>query len=355
MQYNHKTENFLPYKTVEGDYPVRLDANESFLEPNARILQKLEDIVKTVPFNRYPDAKASEVCKAFADYYGVPAENVTAGNGSDELIFVIMSAFLEKWDRFITLSPDFSMYSLYGKLVEGREINLRKDAQFQVDVDALIATAKQLEAKLLIFSNPCNPTSLGLEREAVRRILRKVDALVVLDEAYMDFWDQSLLTEFADYENLIILRTCSKALGMAAIRLGFAVANTKITKILRAAKSPYNVNALTQAVGKALFADKVFLRENTLRLIQAREMLYASLLDLQDRFPGCFTVLRPRTNFVVLQTPAAPVLFECLKDEGILVRQINNTLRITVGSAQENQQLMDALKKIWTTREALAR
>ena len=115
---------------------------------------------------------------------------------------------------------------------------MEKNADFTIDPQRVIDTARREGARLIVFSNPCNPTSVGLSADDARKIIRGTDALVVLDEAYMDFWDQSLLREAAQYDNLIILRTCSKAIGLAGIRLGFAVANEMLTRVIRSVKSP---------------------------------------------------------------------------------------------------------------------
>ena len=233
-----KTEALTPYDPVEGEYRVRLDANESFLLPTDTDREKMARAAAEAALNRYPDPLATRLCEAFAARYQVKPALVTAGNGSDELISIILSTFLQKGEKVLTLSPDFSMYAFYTSITETPCITLPKKPDMTVDVTAVIDTIRREGVRLLIFSNPCNPTSVGLPRDGVRRLLRETDALVVLDEAYMDFWDQSMLGEVEAYDNLILLRTCSKALGMAALRVGFAVANPTLTGIIRAAKSP---------------------------------------------------------------------------------------------------------------------
>ncbi|MDR1892987.1 MAG: aminotransferase class I/II-fold pyridoxal phosphate-dependent enzyme, partial [Oscillospiraceae bacterium] len=231
-----KLRTLAPYAPPSGDFPIRLDAKESFISVPADIKAKMLDAAGGVLFNRYPDPMAARVCESFAAYYGINPENVAAGNGSDDLISVITNAFLKKGGRLLTLSPDFSMYPFYGHIAEAKLEVMQKKACLSIDVDALMYRAG--ECDMLIFSNPCNPTSLGLRREDVRKIITGTNALVVLDEAYMDFWDQSLLGEINEFNNLIILRTCSKMIGLAALRLGFAVANKTLITAVKAAKSP---------------------------------------------------------------------------------------------------------------------
>ena len=342
-----KASSLQPYDPVEGSYAVRLDANESYLLPDAATKAAMSAAVAALDFNRYPDPLATDACRAFANMYGVSPDLLTAGNGSDELISVILSTFLQKGEAMMVLMPDFSMYKFYTHITENRCVVYEKDADLQIDVDAVLQQAAAEDVRLIIFSNPCNPTSVGLDRESVRRLINGTDALVVLDEAYMDFWDQSLLGEVAQYDNLIILRTASKALGMAAVHLGFAVANRNLTGILRAAKSPYNVNAATQVLAAVALADPDYQRRCAETLIAARESLTAGLQPLLDA--GKLTRMYPScTNFVLVELPEARRVFETLKtDYSIVVRCFgDNRLRITAGSPAQNAALLAALNEI---------
>ena len=163
-------------------------------------------------------------------------------------------------------------------------LDVYKRQDLTIDVDEVIAKAQAENVKMIVFSNPCNPTSLGLPREEVRRLIRSVDALVVLDEAYMDFWDQSLLGEVEDYDNLIILRTCSKAIGAAALRLGFAVAAPRLTRVLRAVKSPYNVNSLSQAIGTLVLGEREWEAGARAQIVDSRRALQSFLARVQEEF-----------------------------------------------------------------------
>lgn len=227
-----------PYDCSEGVYRVHMDANESFLLPTEADRMKMARLRPTWRSTATPTHWPRDLCAAFASLYKVKPELVTAGNGSDELISVILSTFLQKGEKVLTVAPDFSMYRFYTAITETPCVTLDKGEELRIDPEKVIRTIREEKIRLFIFSNPCNPTSLGLKREDVRRIITETDALIVLDEAYMDFWDQSLLDEAEGYDNLIILRTGSKALGLAALRVGFAVANRRLTGILRAANPP---------------------------------------------------------------------------------------------------------------------
>lgn len=337
-----KAASLTPYDPIAGEYPFRLDANESFLLPTPEDREKMAAAAAATAFNRYPDPLASAPCAAFAKLYDVSPALVTAGNGSDELISVILSTFLQKGEKVLTLSPDFSMYRFYTEITENPCLVLAKGADLRVDVDRVIDTIVREGVRLCIFSNPCNPTSLGLPREEVRRLIRGTDALVVLDEAYMDFYDQSLLPEAGEYDNLIVLRTCSKALGLAALRLGFAVCNERLTGILRAAKSPYNVNAVTQAMAAVVLQNRMYRETYVQDILRSRRELESGLRALRTG-----TVYPSDTNFVLWELPHAGEVFERLKAAGIVVRCFpENRLRITAGTPAENAALLRSLPQI---------
>lgn len=343
---SEKTAALQPYDPTAGTYRIRLDANESFLLPTETDRDKMAQAVAELDFNRYPDPLCTAPCRAFATLYGVDDAMVTAGNGSDELISVIMSTFLQKGEKVLTVDPDFSMYRFYTAITENPCVTLQKRDDLTVDVDAVINTINEQKIRLFIFSNPCNPTSLGIDRAAVRRILNETAALIVLDEAYMDFWDQSMLGEVAEYDNLIILRTASKALGMAAVRLGFAVANPTLTGILRAAKSPYNVNAATQAIATIALSNPLYKEVYIDLLIESRKQLYKGMQMLLEK--GYIRkVYESCTNFVLVEVDDARYFWEEMADFGIVVRCFgNDRLRITAGKEAENKEVIAAIASI---------
>ena len=341
-----KVQGLTPYAPLSGQYRIRLDANESYFTPDAMMMERFAKELARLDLNRYPDPYAVEACKAFAEFYGVPESSVTAGNGSDELIGIICGSLLQKGDKLLTFSPDFSMYQFYGEIYELETLALSKGDSLQLDVDEAIRFIQENGVSAVIFSNPCNPTSLGLSREKVRKLIRSTEALVVLDEAYMDFWDQSMLPETQQYDNLIVLKTCSKAIGMAAIRLGFAVAKPTLTLALRAVKSPYNVNSMTQLFGAQVLGCKEYLDWCCKALVKSREALQQGLEGLAARFPALKQVYPSCTNFVFVRCSAANTIQTALAERSIAVRCFDGYLRITAGSSEENAAFLAALTEI---------
>lgn len=342
-QLNDKIINLVPYEPISGTYKIRLDANECPTTLPDDIRDEIKAGLDAFDFNRYPDPMATALVHSFSEYYGLDPAFVTAGNGSDELIFLIESAFLEKGDKMLVVSPDFSMYQFYSSICEVECESFIKNDALDIDVDALIDKVNRDDIKLLLFSNPCNPTGRGITAEQARKLVTSVNALVILDEAYMDFWDQSLLGEVGQYSNLIIFRTASKAIGSAALRLGFAVANETISRAVKAVKSPYNVNSFSQMAGTIVYRHKEMLENRLKALVKNRETLYNGLLELSKN--SDFVVYESVANFVFVKTGYAKEIFEYLKERSIVIRLMGGYLRVTAGTGEEVAAVLNSIKE----------
>ena len=345
-ELNDKIKNLVPYEPVSGNYDIRLDANECAVNYTPELFDMVHSAVDKLDFNRYPDPSCIELRKSFAKFYGIDYKNVTVGNGSDELIYLIESAFLQKGEKMLAASPDFSMYEFYANISENPCVKFFKNRELNIDVDSLIETVNKEDIKLLIFSNPCNPTGQGISRQNCVKLLNSVNALTVLDEAYMDFWDddESLIKDVNSYDNLIVLRTASKAMGSAALRLGFAAANENISRALAAVKSPYNVNSFSQAVATELYKNKNFLINRMNSIVENTKFLYNELLRVGGGSDD-FRVYPTKTNFVFVKTSFGKELWEYLKDNSIAIRYMGEFIRITSGTRAENSMVIKAIEK----------
>lgn len=345
FQLNDKVKNLTPYEPISGTYEIRLDANESFLTFPENIENEMVEALKSSALNRYPDPNATKLVEGFSKYFGVNPECVTAGNGSDEIISVIMNAFLQKGDKILTLEPDFSMYRFYAEIAECESVKYQKNDNLDVNIDDVISLANAENVRIVIFSNPCNPTSRIVTKDDVRKLIKSTDALVVLDEAYMDFAeDESLLGEFENYDNLIILKTCSKALCSAALRLGFAVSNKTLTNVIRAVKSPYNVNSVSQALGEVLFSHPDYIDDCIKTVVDSRKELYSRILEIKsDKIEKTYET---HTNFVFMKVKNAKQVFEKMKENSIIIRNMGDYLRITAGTKYENEKMLETFKKV---------
>ncbi len=328
---------------------IRLDSNESCFDTQGVLREEIMRALEGVAFNRYPDPTAHGMINAFAGYYGADADMVTPGNGSDELISLILTSLFEKGDTVLTLSPDFSMYAFYGRIAELKVTSLPKDDDFKINIGKVVEQCSGSDIKAVIFSNPCNPTSLGVRRQDVLRLVKSVSCLCIVDEAYMDFWDESVIGDVKDYDNLIVLKTCSKNMGLASLRCGFAVADREITRILRAVRSPYNVNGLTQAAVTAVFAHPEMIREHTQRITDSRRALYTALYDMTDHYFDVEKVFDSVTNFVLVRSAKSRLIAQRLAERDVAVRCLGNYLRITAGTEEENEIFLKEFEDILST------
>lgn len=346
-----KLKNLEPYKVDTQKYIARLDANESFIASSQEMLNTFTGILRKTDFNRYPDPDATELCEAFASFYGIDSENVAAGNGSDEIISILMNSFADKNDCVMTFTPDFSMYNFYAQLAELECVSLPKTKDsLQIDFDAADYLIKQKKVKICIFSNPCNPTGRIEKKADIAKLASdNPETLFVVDEAYMDFAgecakSESFLSDVTEYSNIIVLKTLSKALGSAALRVGFVVADKVFCDMFRAVKSPYNLNTVSQSFARAMLENKSMLNDCIQKIILSKDELFEQIVALGIAKPE-----KMYTNFIFIETPRATEIFESLKKDGILIRKFaisGGSLRITAGSEQENKLLISALAKL---------
>lgn len=328
----------VPYEPICGEYRVRLDANESPFPISDSVIGEFTKLLESNSLNRYPHPSSISVRKAFSERYGVNFENVVAGNGSDELISLITTCLFDKGDSLCVATPEFSMYAFYAQLSENTVHFIPKSDNYELS--DLLEFVKEKKARAVIFSNPCNPTGQGFERDKVIRFIENCPALVIVDEAYMDFWNESIIDVADKYENLIVLRTLSKMYGSAGIRLGFAVGHISLINALHTARSPYNVNTLTQLLGELVLKSGV---DNGKYLAEQAQKLSAELYKLLPEAK----IYPTRANFVYLETADARKIYEGLLKRGVAVRFFSpDRLRITASTDEELDILYTAIKDI---------
>ncbi len=358
MKLPEKLLNIEPYDPSVDKFDVKLDANENAVTVDREVQARISEALAKVELNRYPDPRASGLRKATAGVFGVAPENIGCGCGSDEILSILMNNFMARGGHVVMSDFDFSMYAFYAKNAELNVVTVPTDERLRLNPDALLDAVRRTNAGMLIFSNPCNPTGQGLPRDIVRRIVEKADCLVVVDEAYMDFWNQSIADEVDEYDNLIVLRTCSKAYGLAAIRCGFLLANPTLVGYFDNVRSPYNVNALTQAAGEAVLSDPDMTRRMALACTRRADSLRLMARGLCAAHEWYFDYIPTVTNFALLKPKAeggwsAAYCYEQLKERRIGVRLLKNAyLRITAGTDAENSAVILALDDIVSEWEA---
>ena len=323
----------VPYSTARDEFKgvaeVFMDANESPFDNG---------------YNRYPDPSQARLKRRIAEIKGVDVQNIFVGNGSDEAIDLCFRIFCNPGlDNAIAIAPSYGMYSTCAAVndVEMREVLLNDD--FSLPVERLLDAADN-NSKLLFICSPNNPTGNVFPREEIERILQEFDGMVVLDEAYIDFADEpGMLRSLENWPNLIILQTLSKAWGMAGLRAGLAFASNYVMRLFAQVKYPYNINVATLSAVEKLLKAGV---DDRVKLIKEQRAF------MEQKLSGMECVWRvypSQANFLLVQVDNAADLYNYLLGEGIIVRDrsrmplCDNTLRITVGTPQENVRLLRAI------------
>lgn len=320
--------------TSEGSKMIFLDANEN---PNESGV------------NRYPDPQQKTLKSKLSEIKKISSKNILLGNGSDEVLDLIYRAFCEPAkDNIITLPPTYGMYNVLAGInnVESREVLLTED--FEPNVKEIFDNVDD-NTKLIFLCSPNNPTGNSFNKHYITEILKKFEGLVVLDEAYIDFSEQaSWIGELDNYPNLVITQTLSKAFGMAGIRLGICYASEEIITILNKIKPPYNVNELTQNRAQYRLQNTSEVKREITDLLKEREVLSKALLEVKI----INKIYRSDANFVLVRVDDALKRYNQLLSKGIVIRNrtnqplCENTLRLTIGTKDENLKLIKALKSL---------
>ena len=333
------------YQVDNSKYDIKIDANESNTNIFQKIMPEIWENVMKEDINRYPDSEATDLRKAISGFIGVPPEKILCGNGSDELIKMIIDGFINPGEIVLSHSPTFGMYGVSTRVSGGTYAEIETDDAFNIDIDELIAKARELKAKLIFLCNPNNPTGNILEKSQVRRILRETEAILILDEAYIEFAGESMVDEIDDWENLIIMRTLSKAFGLAGLRLGYIITGGSIMELMRAIKPPYNLNRISQRLATEVLAHASYINKNIEAMKAERERMLVELeqIDALKVFPT-------KSNFILLRTAEAEKLYKAFKDASILVRnyaggRLENCLRISIGLQKENEAVMAVIRR----------
>ena len=332
------------YPVAKAEGMVKLDAMENPYPLPGPVRARLDAALSRVAVNRYPDGGADAVKTALSHALRIPdGQGVLLGNGSDELIHIITLALARPGAVVLAPEPSFVMYRMDAVYAGMRFVGVPLAGDFSLDLPAMRAAIEREQPALVFIAYPNNPTGNLFGARDVEAVLQAAPGLVVVDEAYYAFADASFLPRVAEHPNLLVLRTVSKV-GMAGLRLGYAVAAAEWIAELNKVRAPYNVNALTQAAAVALLSDTGWIAAQA-SAIRAERMRLASALE---RLPGT-KVFPTQTNFVLVRVADANEVFEGLKARRILVKNVHrwhpllaNCLRITVGTPEENDLLLAA-------------
>ncbi len=332
------------YSVEEMEWPVRLDANESPNDMPPAIKAKVMEKLSALPFNRYPELTAQSLKETIAAGFGVKAANVLVGNGSSEILEKLCFAFGGAGRSIVYPTPSFSMYGIYVKLADSQPVPVPLNADYTLDADKLLAASNQAEASVILLCNPNNPTGGVLPPEQIEYIVANTKSLVVIDEAYYEFYGKTSIDLLDKYQNVAIARTFSKAYGLASARIGFLLTNESIAEVLGKVLLPYSVNSLTLIVAEIVFN----MRQEYTASIEANSRERARMTAALSALDGV-TVYPSHTNFLLVKSDNIAAMAKSLSAKGIGIRDfstapgLTNCIRIGVGTPVENNAVLEAL------------
>ena len=335
------TTGYIPGEQPKpGTKIIKLNTNENPYPPSPHAM----DVLHTLDsewLRRYPDPYAQDFCLAVSEVLGVPTNWIIVGNGSDELLNVIIRACAEGSDRPVVYPmPTYVLYRTLATLQPADTSEIPYPQDFQLPIDKLVAA----KGAVTFIASPNSPSGHIVPLDDLRELAQSLSGILVIDEAYVDFAEYSALPLVNELENVIVLRTLSKGYSLAGLRLGFGIANPQLLSGLFKVKDSYNIDVIATLVGTAAMRDQAYKNECAQKIKKSRAKLTIALKNLG------FTVLNSQGNFVLATPPVgnAGDLYLKLKAQGILVRYfkqpgLENKLRITVGTEQQNRTLLEAL------------
>lgn len=335
------TRDFQIYYNPKLNGEIRLDTNTNVLGSNPAAAKYLAE--GKWDLNGYPNTYSNGLREALAELYGLESDNVIAGNGSDELLDVTFKTFTNWGDNSVVPVPSYTLYDYFVKMNGGKALEVDLTDDFQLDVDAIV---KQ-DAKVAIMPSPNNPTGNCFRQKDIEEILSRFDGIVVVDEAYAEYADDAMIRRVDEFDNLVVLRTFSKAYAMAALRVGYAAANRKLADMMMRVKIPYSLNMVSEGAAIAAVKDQGFVRKSVDMVREQRPKLDAGLRKLGfETFPS-------DSNFILARSPIDhSALVSGLKERGILIRDFGakrrteNCVRTTIGTAELNTILLEKAEEV---------
>jgi histidinol-phosphate aminotransferase len=322
---------------------VKMNLNENFAMPSEVVEKLLLAACRSIDVRAYPPPRGSLAVKAISDFLGFSASEVAVANGADEIMDLLMKVFVRRGSKVIVAEPTFPMYTFFAELYGGKKVTVMLKKDFSLDVDSILKKADK-ETRLLFVCSPNNPTGNQFRESDIKQLLDEFNGVVVVDEAYVDFASGSVINWVRDYDNLAVLRSFSKAFGLAGLRLGYLVSSKSVVKYVQRVVGPFNVNSVTQqAIVLALqkwsyFKEKLDLVVNEKNLKQ---------IDGVKPYPS-------DANFILFKVTkddlTSATLTERMEKRNVLVKDrghlplLENCIRVTVGTRDMNKTFVSALK-----------
>lgn len=327
--------------------PVKLNQNESPFDLPPELKAEIIEAISDIEFNRYPSEQPTQLRDALAEYTGHPAEGIIIGNGSNELTYTFGQAMIDPGTPVVLPRPMFSLYEKVVRLSAGELIDVPPRDDLRFDTEALVQAVKTHQPALTVITSPNNPTGLVMPLDEIERIVQAASGFVVVDEAYAEFNPEERANELLErYPNVILLRTFSKGLGLAGLRIGYLMAHPGVAHELMKARLPFMVDRIAETVALVLLGRPDLLQERVAQIRSSRNALAEGLRAIE----GVETV-PSHANFVLFRTALpAPELTRRMADRGVVVRdmsgyrELTHHVRVNAGTPDENKAFLAALE-----------
>ncbi|WP_172137024.1 histidinol-phosphate transaminase [Adlercreutzia sp. ZJ473] len=338
-------QGLVPYDPKYLPAEAFLSANENPRDVDPEIRKQAMREVKKAALNRYPDPLANELRDMIAEANGLERDQVLVGNGGDELLFDLALAWGGPGRTFLNLPPTFSVYAANARLTNTTVVDIPRNPDYSIDEEAVLARAAQGDVDFMVVASPNNPTGLMASPVFLERLLGATDALVMVDEAYFEFSRQTMRPQLAAHENLVILRTFSKAFSLAGVRVGYILGNPGVIREFVKVRQPYSVDVVSQAIARVVFANRAKFEPGIEAIISER----ARMMEALHKVPGV-TPYPSDSNWIFFKIADAAEAWEYLYAHGVLVRDfssapyLENGLRVTIGTPEQNDLFLRNLR-----------
>ncbi|QUH25002.1 histidinol-phosphate transaminase [Serpentinicella alkaliphila] len=333
-----------PYKPKSYKVLAKLDANENnhvALKLNDKIIEEL----KNLKINEYPDSDSTVVRGMLAEDLGVSIDQIILGCGSDQIITLIINAFIDKGDKILIHTPTFDMYRITNQVAGGVTLEVPLGENFEFNCAEFIRVMKEEKPKVIFLTNPNNPTGGVIPKDDIIQVIENSTGIVAIDEAYMEFYKDSAIDLVEKYNNVVVLRTLSKAFGLAGARVGYSIASTELTEAINRVKPPYNVSSIDQLAAKVCLENKEWSKEIIEEIIDERERVKDKLNKLCN-----IKVYNSEANFILFNIKNAKDIYEHLINKGVLIRHFGEQgplagcLRVSIGTKEQNDLFLKLLE-----------
>jgi histidinol-phosphate aminotransferase len=347
MKYIRKSiQELKEYSVPQDKYEVKLNQNESPYDVPKDLKEEIIKRMMNTDWNRYPSRTAIPLVEAISEYTNFPKRGIVAANASNEIIQAIFQAICDAGDKLAAISPGFAIYPYLSQIMDLNlaEVPLLED--FSFDVPAIIKEGK--DAKLVVLALPNNPTGTTISNEQIEEIAQNINGIFVVDEAYFEFSKKTAISLLDKYDNIIIIRTLSKAFGLAGLRLGYLLSNAEIASAVQKAKLPFSVGIFGQIAGEILLKKNEYIKDVIKKILDEKEKVFSELKEIPTIEP-----VPSFTNFILFRTQSVSgkELFEEMYRRGVLLRffdtpRLKDTLRVTIGKPEGNEIFLKTLKEV---------